>query len=81
MVQQCQVQFGEETVLQTVEVPQLQFSLVIVQILDKAVAAPSLCNDREVVQTMQVAVWSSVVSLNGGFRNFLRFVRESEPGS
>ena len=34
------------TMLQTVEVPQLQFSLVIVQFLDKAVAAPSLCNGR-----------------------------------
>ena len=33
----------------------------------RAVAAPSLCNDREVVQTAQVTVWSSVVSVCGGF--------------
>ena len=68
--------------LQTVEVPQLQFSLVIVHFLDKAVAAPWLCNDREVVQTAQVTVWSSLVSVYGGlWKKFLRFLREGEPGS
>ena len=47
VVLECQVQFGEETVLQIVEVPQFQFSLVIVQFLDQCCCRPSLCNDRE----------------------------------